>query len=759
MTPHTPGALKRPLLVRGVLGLLVAGCVVYVAHVMLGLGTPNSPLYAHWIYDSIILGSALVCFLRAATVRLDRGAWLALGLALTLYFVGDLYWNIELASLDDPPYPSFADAGWIAYYLPAYVAIALLLRERVGRVRISEWLDGVIGVLAMAAVAAATVLEPVLHSTGGETKVVATNLAYPVGDLVLLIFTVAAIGFLGWRPGRGWLILALGLVLFAASDSVYLLQAAKGTYVEGGIVDAGWPIAACLLAFAAWQPMATARPRVAGTVTDQTVTGAFALLALGVLVLDLVHPVIFAGRVLAVAAMIAIVVRLVIAAHESRRIERTRNVQAKTDELTGLANRRGFYSALERQLAVLSASGGSAALLLMDLDHFKEFNDSLGHGAGDQLLVEVAARLSGDLDPGSAAARLGGDEFVVLLPPGTRGHDAKAAAAEIQAALAAPMEVDGIVCHATASIGIAVVPDHGEDRTTLLRRADIAMYRAKRRSTGIELFDDEQDETSRGDIELAGELRRAAEHGELVLYYQPKANIDGGTVDCVEALVRWQHPRHGLLAPDTFLPIAERHGLMRHITRAVIESALRQQAAWRASGIELTVAVNLSGADLLDARFPDEVAGLLRRFGTPTGRLQFEITENAVMIEPNQVLETLSRLGELGITFALDDYGTGHSSLTYLKRLPVSELKIDRSFVMEMTSGNDNGVIVRSTIDLARNLGMRVVAEGVETSEHWQQLADYGCDTAQGYFLSRPLPADELTIWLGVPDQGLRKSA
>ncbi len=410
------------MLVRAVLGLLVAGCLVYLAHATLGLGTPGSPLYAHWIYDGVIAGAAIICFARAIRVRLDRGAWFALGLALTFYFVGDLYWNVALADLSDPPYPSWADAGWIAYYLPAYVAIALLLRERVGRVRVSEWLDGVIGVLAMAAVAAATVLDPVLKSTGGETKVVITNLAYPVGDLVLLVFTVGAIGFLGWRPGRGWFVLALGLGLFAISDSAYLLEAAKGTYVEGGVIDAGWPIAACLLAFAAWQPMAAARPRAAGTVTDQSITGGFALLALGVLVLDLVHPVNFAGRVLAVAAMIAIVVRLAIAAHESRRIERTRNIQAKTDELTGLANRRGFYGELERQLAGLTASGESAALLLMDLDHFKEFNDSLGHGAGDQLLEEVAPAPVHRPRPGaSSVARLGGDEFVVLLPPGTRG--------------------------------------------------------------------------------------------------------------------------------------------------------------------------------------------------------------------------------------------------------------------------------------------------------------------------------------------------
>jgi EAL domain-containing protein (putative c-di-GMP-specific phosphodiesterase class I) len=242
------------------------------------------------------------------------------------------------------------------------------------------------------------------------------------------------------------------------------------------------------------------------------------------------------------------------------------------------------------------------------------------------------------------------------------------------------------------------------------------------------------------------------------MHYQPKARIDGGGVSGVEALVRWQHPLRGLLPPDSFLPMAQRYGLMRQITEAVLEEVLTQEAKWRADGIDLTVAVNLCGADLLDGDFPLEVAAVLDRHNTPRGRLQFEITENIVMAEPERVLNTLSQLGALGITFALDDYGTGYSSLAYLKRLPISELKIDRSFVWEMTEVDADSVIVRSTIELAHNLGVEVVAEGVETSRHWDLLSGFGCDTAQGYFLSKPLPADELVAWLGQP-VGLRPAA
>ena len=735
----------RPRLVSLALGGLALLCALYAGHAILGFG--SSALFERWIYELVMAGSAALCLARGVLVRQDRGAWLALGAALTLYAAGDLYWNAQLADLEDPPYPSLADAGWLAYYLPAYLAIGLLLRARVGRLRPSQWLDGLIGVLAIAALAVATVLDPVL-GVSGNTAEVATNLAYPVGDLALLIVTLAAVVLVGRRPGRAWIALVAGLALFAVCDSAYLLQVAAGTYAEGGLVDAGWPIAATLLALAAWQPMAPARERPVSFAAEQAVTAGFALLALGVLALDLVQPVNTAAHVLALVAMVAIVARLGLAARESRGLEQARSVEANTDELTGLANRRSFYAHLDRRLAALTVTGESAALLLLDLDHFKEFNDSLGHGAGDDLLSEVARRLRACVPAATFIARLGGDEFVVLLPDGSGEQQAADAAHAVQQALAEPVELAGLACHASASVGIAVAPEHGLDRTTLLRRADIAMYRAKHGATAVELFDDVEDDASRGHLELAGELRHALAHDELVLHYQPKAHLASGAVDCVEALVRWQHPRLGLLAPDAFLPVAERHGLMRRVTAVVLEQALRQQADWRRRGIDLTVAVNLAAADLLDVRFPEEVAALLERIGTPRGALQLEITENTVMVDPERVLATLARLGDLGVTFALDDYGTGHSSLTYLKRLPVRELKIDRSFVTDLAAAHDNAVIVRSTIGLARSLGMRVVAEGVESAEDWQQLSEFGCDVAQGFYLGRPMPAGELAAWL-----------
>jgi diguanylate cyclase len=312
---------------------------------------------------------------------------------------------------------------------------------------------------------------------------------------------------------------------------------------------------------------------------------------------------------------------------------------------------------------------------------------------------------------------------------------------------------------------VALAPQHGRARAELLRHADVAMYRAKQRGTGVELYTPEGDVHTRDRLQLANDLRRALDVDELVLHFQPKCDLATGQVSGVEALARWQHPERGLLYPDAFIELAEQHGLMRPLTLNVLAMAARQRRAWSRAGFELSVAVNVSAANLLDARFPTDVAELLERHEVPAGGLQLEITENTIMVDPGRALDVLARLGELGISFALDDFGTGYSSLAYLKRLPVDELKIDKSFVMDMTTDADDATIVRSTVELARNLGLRVVAEGVETAEHWRELSRFGCHTAQGYYLSRPLPAGQLTHWLtrrldlGSPADGVGPTA
>ena len=417
-----------------------------------------------------------------------------------------------------------------------------------------------------------------------------------------------------------------------------------------------------------------------------------------------------------------------------------------TDELTGLPNRRLLYERLDNGIAARE-HGGMLAFVLVDLDGFKELNDTLGHRAGDLVLRQVGARMHEALRPEDLLARLGGDEFGVLVP-GADGAAAMHVARRMQSTLERPFTVDGLALHVEASIGAAAFPEHSGDADGLIQRADIAMYQAKAGKLGCALYDPDRDRHSRAQLGLVGGLSKAIERGELVLHYQPKAVLETGEVMGAEALVRWQHPEQGLLMPAAFLPLADQTGLMRPLTLYVLDRALEQCAQWRREGFELTVAVNLAVANLIDLQLAVDVRERLEHWGVPPHALQLEVTENIVMIDPERGVSVMQALREIGVGLSLDDFGTGHSSLAYLKRLGVDELKIDRCFVAPMTGDPDSAAIVRLTIELARALGMTAVAEGIEDAETWECLRELGCPLAQGYHLSRPLPADALIAWL-----------
>jgi diguanylate cyclase (GGDEF)-like protein len=432
-----------------------------------------------------------------------------------------------------------------------------------------------------------------------------------------------------------------------------------------------------------------------------------------------------------------------IVAGASRRLRH----QALHDGLTDLPNRTELYHRLGRVIGS-ARSDRLAALLLIDLDRFKEVNDTLGHDHGDELLVEVAARLRVALRRGDTLSRLGGDEFAVLLADLPDRAAVAELAARLQDALRRPFALRGVAVELEASIGVALCPDHGRDVNTLVQRADVAMYDAKRAQAGVATYSAERDPYSADRLGLLAELRRALEQDELVLHYQPKVAVRGGEVIGVEALVRWQHPTRGLLGPGEFVPLAERTGTVADLTRWVLDAALRQCRAWMDEGVELPVAVNLAAANVVDVALPDAVAELLERHDVPARLLECEISEHTVMADPLRAMEVLGRLREMGLRLSLDDFGTGHSSLAYLKRLPLDEVKIDRSFIAGMSEDDNDAVIVRSTIDLARNLGLDVVAEGVEDEAVLRELDALRCDIAQGFHLSRPLPAAELGRWV-----------
>jgi diguanylate cyclase (GGDEF)-like protein len=421
---------------------------------------------------------------------------------------------------------------------------------------------------------------------------------------------------------------------------------------------------------------------------------------------------------------------------------------ALRDPLTDLPNRVLFRERTEQAIRAARRSGSRVAVLIVDLDRFRVINDTLGHEAGDSLLTKIGSRLQTALRETDTVARLGGDEFAVLLPEVADPATVSLTGDRLRKTLEHPFPVGEVSVEVEASVGASLFPDHGKDVDELLQRADVAMYVAKDGGTGHEMYVEERDRYSPERLSLLSELRGGIQRGELLLHYQPKADLRSGRVVGLEALVRWNHPERGLLLSDQFVPLAEPTGLIGPLTRYVIDEALRETRNWRDAGIDLHMAVNLSARNLEDARLPDLVARSLDRWGLEPEALELEITESAILQEPVRVLDVGTRLAGMGVRLMIDDFGTGYSSLAYLRRLPVQALKIDKSFVMGMLHEENDAVIVRSTIDLGRNLGLEVVAEGVESAELWSRLAALGCDVAQGFHLSPPLPASEIPAWL-----------
>lgn len=429
---------------------------------------------------------------------------------------------------------------------------------------------------------------------------------------------------------------------------------------------------------------------------------------------------------------------------------------AQYDQLTDLPNRNLLYQRLGEAIDSHRRDGKNLALMLMDLNDFKDINNTLGHQSGDLLLQQVGRRLQTASRKDEIIARLGGDEFGVVLPDIAR-QSAGAVAAHLLRALEAPFTIGELNIDVRTSIGITFFPEHGEDRDTLLRRADVAMYRAKQCSERYVVYSSEHDSYSPERLTLLADLHRSLDKTQLFLVYQPKVDLVTGTTTGVESLVRWNHPKRGFIRPDHFIPLAERTGFIKPLTIWGLETALRQSQAWLQQGLGLRVSVNLSARNLHDSAFLVQLDNLLRDLQISPQLLELEITESTIMEDPAHALAILKRINQVGIALSIDDFGTGYSSLAYLKRLPANAVKIDKSFILHMTEDPNDAQIVRSTIELAHGLGLKVIAEGVENSEIWQRLRDLGCDEAQGYYMSRPLPAPEITRWLCDSKWGLRK--
>jgi diguanylate cyclase (GGDEF)-like protein len=423
--------------------------------------------------------------------------------------------------------------------------------------------------------------------------------------------------------------------------------------------------------------------------------------------------------------------------------------EALHDALTGLPNRVHLQRRLTTALAeVVDGRSTGAAVMILDLDDFKEVNETLGHQQGDLLLTEVGARLTGAVGALGTVARLGGDEFAVLLVDTADEEHAVRIGRRVLRALEQPISLDGLEVEVGGSLGMALAPKHATDAAALLKRADMAMYDAKTTARRLRVFDPELDTDNPRRLTLVSELRAALQQGALAVHVQPQVRLGSGEVSGVEALVRWRHPTLGDVPPDEFIPVAERSGLIGLLTTSVLDAALAGWAQWRSAGHDLGVAVNLSARSLHDPDLVEEVGRLLRRHGVPASRLTLEVTESAVMADPARAVALLHRLRDLGVRLSVDDFGTGYSSLSYLKRLPVQEVKIDRSFVTTLGRDADDLPIVRAIVDLGRHMGLEVVAEGVEDGSTMDLLDSIGCDLAQGWHLGRPMPIDGLLPWL-----------
>ena len=736
--------------------VLVASVAVVVAFTITTV--PGVRAHEGYVFrlDGLLANAAyfLPCVLalvRALRAGRDRRAWLLLAAALTVYEAGGLYWTVVVRLMDPQPFPSLADLLWLSSYPLMYACLLLLLRRHLRGIGVSAWLDGLICGLGAATVTSAFLLGPVLSTLGGPVATVAVNLAYPIADLLLVGFLVTITALLGWRPSRGAVLLGVGFLIFALVDAIYLVQLAHGSYVQGRWVDSLWPIGFLLMALGAGSPLTRGaverhRRELPGTAALAVPIGWVFVSGL-IATLDAVLHLPSAVSWLAFATLTVGTLRMVVAFRELRALAQSR-VEARTDPLTGLPNRRALYEVADALLRPTASTVGRLALLILDLDRFKEVNDSLGHQMGDQLLSQIGPRIEGVLREGDTLVRLGGDEFALLLP-GAHAEDAQAIASRLLDALRQPFQLDRMGLHIDGSIGIALSPDHAVDVNGLLQRADIALYQAKAERGTHATFDVSTGGLSHDRLQTIEELRAAVSSDNIVLHYQPKATLPGGAVHSVEALVRWWHPDKGLRYPDTFLSLVEQAGLMHALTDRVLELALDQVLSWRAEGLPaLRVAVNLSASSVVDSGLPTRVVAALQTRRLPGEVLSLEITEQFLMADRVRAREVLSELRGHGIRISIDDFGTGYSSLAYLRDLPIDELKLDRSFVAPLVDDARAASLVRSTIELSHALGLRMVAEGVEDQATWDALVRYGCDELQGFHLAGPMPGAQLSHWL-----------
>jgi diguanylate cyclase (GGDEF)-like protein len=726
-----------------------------VLHVVFGVGGSG---WGSALRGYVVAAAGLVCLvnvgIRACVEREHRAIWTSAAIGVGCYALAFVLWGAWLEHLQHPPYPSISDYLWKAFYIFAGCAIIGAGGRSAQRGASTKiWLDTLIAVTGTAAIATAFIIPPIEHAARGAHAAVANDLQYPVADTVILVLSVAVVGMRGWRTDRKWVLLIASMALLLAGDFAWTIEIAHGARTADSADMLTYLLAFTFASAAVWQPERDPSAVDGQHWSTVIVPLAFTVISPTILVFDHFSRVSLAAFLLTMTSLVGAIMRMSLAMRDMLALGHIRRA-ALTDELTELPNRRMFLAKLRQEVAAVERNGGSLTTLMLDLDNFKQLNDTLGHDAGDELLRVIGPRLTGAVSAGSTVARLGGDEFAVLLEQNADGAAAEATAENVLDSFKKPFHVHGLVLRLTASVGIASFPQDADSPETLLKCADVAMYDAKRSRRGFEHYSPDRDDYTRERLELSGALADALDHGEIEAAFQPIADADTRRIFGAEALVRWRRPDGTVRMPSEFLEAAELAGLSRPLTRRVISLALAQAREWRAAGHQLYVCVNVTVADLLDESFPDEIWGALESHGLDADVLKIEVTESSIVANPERIGPVLRRLRTLGVEVALDDFGTGYSSLTHLRELPIDFVKIDRSFVTNMCNEATDAAIVYAIVELAHRLDLQVVAEGVEDERTWQELCRLGCERLQGYALARPLPGEEFWALLDAAPTG-----
>ncbi len=731
-----------------VLGVMVIG---YLISLLLRSPNQNWTWLDGWTVCAIEGAASIICIIRGMDKDPGRVAPLALGLSLLSWTLGDVFLTIESLGGKTPAVPSLADVFYLGFYPLAYVATVQLLRNALGRLSRPNWLDGVVAGFGAAAICAAFAFHSILHAAGGSVATATTNLAYPIGDLLLLSLIIGGTVLLSGRSTLPWFLLAAGITLNVIGDTANLFSSSTifASKLGTDFNAVAWPASILLMSMSVWLKPRTLDPLRAQRVAGVALPSIAAVGGLAILLIGYVRSVPWVAIWLATATLLAAGLRLTLSARDLRVLTEERHRQAQTDELTGLGNRRYLFHVLETFFADYAnpwTTSRNLAFLFIDLNRFKEINDSFGHPAGDELLRQLGPRLSAVVPATGSVFRLGGDELAVVLVDADEAN-AEAVALDILKVICEPFVLQKMKASVGASIGIALAPTDAAEAIGLTWCADTAMYRAKLGNIPYVFYDQDID-GGEEKLNMAEELRIAVEEGNFVLHYQPQLNLRSGEILAVEALIRWPHATLGLIPPLKFLPLAEDAGLMQDLTHWVLTTALAQCAEWRDAGRDMMMSVNITTTNLLEDGFIDLVTNLLRQHDLPGSQLIIEITETSIISDFARSKAVIEALTAMGIVVSIDDFGAGFTSLAYLSSLAVGELKLDREFITGLSGdGKERDLeLVRATIQLGHDMALRVVAEGIEDVATLDLLSELGCDVAQGYFISRPMPANKLSF-------------